>query len=90
MKSNDIDEMLNSLNSINDNFINNYFDNDDEISIKLDNNKTKLKLKDEKRLFGLDLEIEKVSPKVDEILELIDNSSNGEDFFSKIEDEFGD
>lgn len=115
-----IDDMLNHLNSINDEFINNYFDEnqdkketkfteikeksvDDESSTddeKLTNevinynDEVISKLTDtklySKRLFGLNEEIKKTDPGVDDIIDLIDSSTNGEDFFDKIEGEFFD
>lgn len=133
-----IDDMLNHLNSINDEFINNYFDeNQDKNETKFTEAKEKStddeKITDEesstdeerltddesstdeekltnevinyndeviskltdtklysKRLFGLNEEIKKTDPGVDDIIDLIDSSTNGEDFFDKIEGEFFD
>lgn len=115
-----IDDMLNHLNSINDEFINNYFDenqdkketkftevkeksiddegstDDEKITNEVINHNdevisklTETKL-DSKRLFGLNKEIKKTDPGVDDIIDLIDSSTNGEDFFDKIEGEFFD
>jgi len=116
-----LDEMLNSLNSINDSFINDYFEHpekeentdqekeqifeeekDNEVDIKEQTENKKEEqmeqtLEDElllnerkERIFDINREIPKVEPKVDDILNLIENSVNGEEFFDRIEDEFLD
>lgn len=74
MEDNDVELKLNGLHEKDTKFLKEYFEEE----------------KINKRSFGLELETEKVSPKVEEIIELIDISSNGEDFFNRMEDEFFD
>lgn len=94
----EIDKMINDLNSVNDDFINNYFDEEIEKDSNLEediqsDNTLEEKLPKEEKTFSYNEILNRLDEKVDltdtdDVIELIDKANTPDDFFDNFEAEY--